>query len=229
MLDETAFVISSSDGVGIIIKKNPAPEKFPRFEFDDPLCTKVIQSKIQEPTYAKKCVVKSIGNSSAIVVSGIEDERKKVLGIATQGIKEFHQLFNKEAPVKDLADFIGSRLNNITHTSTQPLPGVEVILTAWNIQTGPEVYIIKPNGDHFRYNACAIGGHNNHLNHKLSQTNLSNLTINQCLVEALKLLMEKDNSGFEFEVMRICGETEGIYQMASTEFCNQICDAVSRK
>lgn len=221
---ESAVVISANDGVAIVVKHNNGQlEKSSPFKYcgGDPLVTKTVNSNFSLPSNVRKCEVKPLGRSSAIVMFGTAGERSKILNIVSSGIKKW-QFLNR--PFKHLCDHIGIEINKLGHSSSTSQHGGEVILTSWSPQNGCEVYGINSDGDCFVYHACAIGDDKDQLKLKLSYSNFEGLTTNQCLVEGLKILNEVTSNDieFKFDAVRICSETQGVYEEANNELCNLI-------
>ncbi len=227
-MSESAIVLSSLDGIGIIVKKIDSTEKIFPFEYEkDPLMTENLKSKFKISTNIQKCEVKSIGSSCAIIVFGIFDERKKVFEIVTKIIKNNFKFFTPKIDLKILADYIESEINKLTHTSDFEFNG-EIALATWNLQSGSEIYFIDSSCQNFRYKSCAVGEAKNPINLKLARLHFESLTVNESLTEGLKILMDESEDQFEFEVTRICSETEGNFQDESKNFCDEILKKVIR-
>lgn len=219
MPSESAIVISANDGVGIIIKRSD-PVQAPN-NFGDSLVTKVVPSKLNSE-FDEKCVNKSIGPSSAIVAFGNSSEVKKILEIASSGIKNYSQrVFCQQISMMDLSEFIGNEMSKSFHTRFS-LYNPEAILATWSPQNGSEVYGINSNGNRNKYQAYAIGNDASLLMGRLRCYDFSTISTNQALVEALKALMHLSKGEFKFEVARISSETNGVYQDGTNELCELI-------
>lgn len=217
-MDDSVIAICATDGIAIVLKKSNQSDSQKAFTWDgdDPLLTKKIDIKWKVPTGIQKCEIKQISNNSIIIIIGHSENRKMILKMASIRIKNYLQHFNRTIPLGILCDGIANELNkNIGCNS-------EVILVSWDYANGGELYSINSDGNCFKYYANAIGGNKESIRSKLRSLTLSNLTTTQALVEALRILNTECNDEFEFKMMRICSESDGIFEDCSDEMCKVV-------
>lgn len=223
-MDETVVVISACNGVAIIVKKSKDKDSQAAFTCSgsDSLMRKKIETKWKIPG-VRKFEINSIEKSSAVIVFDSAAERKELLKIVSSKIKSCLSPFNQKIPLKKLADEIGNEMNKNCHSK---MLGVEchseVILTGWSHEAGGEIFTIESDGTRFKYQACAIGDDKEAIKSRLGHFVNQNISTTQCFVEGLKILMSLTDDSFDFELMRIGSDSQGIFEKCSGEFCKQI-------
>lgn len=221
-MDESAVVICANDGVGILIKRIKESDSQRAFSCagSDPLMTKKIETKWKIPTGVRKCEANYIGNNAVIIVLGSADDRVGIFKFTASQIKSYSQLFNQQIPLQKLCDVIGNEMNK-TNICGACGCDVEVILASWSYEKGSELFAIDSDGSCYKYQACAIGEDKEAIKMTLSQLP-PNLSTSQCLVKGLKILMNESDDGFEFDLMRICSETQANFEYCDDNFNKQI-------
>lgn len=227
-MDESAVAITACDGVGIVVKKSKDKDSQAAFKCSgsDPLMRKKIESKLKIPGI-RKCEFNIIGSNSAVIVFGSAEERKDLLKIVSLKIKNHLQLFSQQISLQLLSDEVGNEMNKICQSKIDGCHS-EVILTGWSHERGAELFSIESDGTRFKYQACAIGDNKEAIKNKLGPFVNQNISTNQCLIEGLKILMNESDEDFDFKLMRIGSETQGIFEMCDDEICKQVLLAAIR-
>ena len=65
--------------------------------------------------------------------------------------------------------------------------GVNVVLTTWTEEKGPEMYCIEPSGVSFGYFGCAIGKAKQAAKTEIEKLKLENLTMRELINEGAKM------------------------------------------
>lgn len=232
-MDESVVVISACDGIGIIVQKSKdkdlqaAHGSWSSVGENDPLMRKRIETKWNVPS-VRKSEIHWISNNTAIIALDSAAERKDLLKIASTKIQNNLQFFNQPISLGKLCDEIGNELNQISFSKMfGDRRHGEVILVGWSIEFGAEIFCIEADGTRYKYQACAIGGNKEEIKMRLGPFVNQNISTNQCLVEGLKILMNASCEDFDFELVRICSETQGNFERCSDDFCKLIlCEAI---
>lgn len=99
----------------------------------------------------------------------------------------FRKQYNRTIPLKILNERLSSLFHAYTLYSAVRPYGVNVVLTTWTEENGPEMYCIEPSGVSFGYFGCAIGKAKQAAKTEIEKLKLENLTMRELINEGAKM------------------------------------------
>ncbi len=127
-------------------------------------------------------------------------------------------IYGEPITVKNLAKRIAVHKQQFTQYAGLRPFGVMMIIGG--IDEGPELYVTHPGGAFYDYAAFAVGKNSDKVNESLKQTYKGDMSLDECLQYAIKLIMEAEEgevTAGSLEVAVIDMETKKFRKLSSDE------------
>jgi 20S proteasome subunit alpha 7 len=138
---------------------------------------------------------------------------------ALKEAQNYRRQYGQTIPLKILNERLSSLFHAYTLYSAVRPYGVNVILTTWTEENGPEMYCIEPSGVSFGYFGCATGKAKQAAKTEIEKLKLESLSVRDLLNEGAKIIyrVNEDSSDsdtkFKLELSWVGKETKGIHQL----------------
>eukprot|EP00461_Guttulinopsis_vulgaris_P004525 UN04527 len=140
-----------------------------------------------------------------MAVSGLQPDGRALAQEGKAMIKEYENQYGTEIPNQTLANRLAGKVHNCTIYGNERPYGCTSILAMYNPQDGPQVYMITPNADCYRYFGICAGKHKQGVNTELEKIDYNTITCAQAVEQIAHILYKvwddvKDKP-FEYEVL----------------------------
>jgi len=170
---------------------------------------KTIISKLLKPGANKR--IEATDLYSAVVVSGFVPDGRSLANEAREAAAEYLDRYGSHIPGRILSDRIASRVHTATIYWYERPFGCTLLLSTYDEEDGPSLYLIRPSGVCTRQFAAAIGRHRQGAKTELEKIKFDQITC----VEAVKLIAmtmyklhdDVKDKPFELELSWQCRET----------------------
>ncbi|KAG7097128.1 hypothetical protein E1B28_004506 [Marasmius oreades] len=172
---------------------------------------KLVHSKLLIPEANRR--IQAIDKHVAMATAGLLADGRQLANRARDESASYRDNFRAPAPLKYLADRLGSYMQVYTlYSSVRPF-GISTIVGGID-ENGPSLYVIEPSGVFYGYYGAAVGKGRQLAKTELEKLNLSELTTRQAAMEAARiihLVHDKAEKHFELEMSWIGDETNGLH------------------
>jgi 20S proteasome subunit alpha 7 len=170
-----------------------------------------VESMIASRMLRKGCnrAISTIATHAGLAVAGMSADGRQLVNKGREEAQEYKSQFDHKIPGEVLA----GRLAGEVHTHTlywylRPY-GCSALLASYS--NAPELYMIEPNGEFYRYFAIASGKHATAAKSELEKLPLRTITCREAVTEIAKIIyqLHDDNKDKEFELQMswVCDES----------------------
>jgi len=173
---------------------------------------KLVHSKLLIPDANRR--IQTLDRHIGMAGAGLLADGRQLANRAREESSNFRDNFRSAAPVKYVADRVGSFVQVYTlYSSVRPF-GISTIIGGVD-QDGPSLFVIEPSGVFFGYHGAAIGKGHQLAKNELEKLKLAELSTREAVFEAARIIhlvhddsKEKD---FELEMSWVGDETNGLH------------------
>ncbi|ESK97560.1 proteasome subunit alpha type-3 [Moniliophthora roreri MCA 2997] len=173
---------------------------------------KLVHSKLLVPEANRR--IQSIDKHIGLATAGLLADGRQLANRAKDESSSYRDNFRAPAPLKYIADRLGSYMQVYTlYSSVRPF-GISTIIGGVD-ESGPSLYVVEPSGVFYGYYGAAVGKGRQLAKTELEKLKLSELTMREAVMEAARIihLVHEDSKEkeFELEMSWIGDETDGLH------------------
>ncbi|KAE9410295.1 20S proteasome subunit [Gymnopus androsaceus JB14] len=173
---------------------------------------KLVHSKLLIPDANRR--IQTLDRHIGLATAGLLADGRQLANRARDESSNFRDSFRSPAPVKYVADRLGSFVQVYTlYSSVRPF-GISTIIGGVD-QDGPALFVIEPSGVFFGYHGAAVGKGRQLAKTELEKLKLSELSTRQAVLEAARIIYlvhdDSKEKEFELEMSWIGDETNGLH------------------
>jgi len=173
---------------------------------------KLVHSKLLIPDANRR--IQSVDRHIGLATAGLLADGRQLANRARDESLNFRDSFRSSAPVKYVADRLGSFVQVYTlYSSVRPF-GISTIIGGID-QDGPALFVIEPSGVYFGYHGAAVGKGRQLAKTELEKLKLAELSTRQAVLEAARIIYlvhdDSKEKEFELEMSWIGDETNGVH------------------
>jgi len=190
----TAIGVKCSDGVVIAVEK-------------------IYQSRMMIKDSLKRVhfVEKHIG----IGVAGLLPDGRQMVSRARDEAAQYREVYGEPIPGRVIAERIARFTHLYTLYSHVRSFGCSVLVAAYDT-TGPQLYMVEPNGVLMRYYGCATGKGKQQAKTELEKLKLGEISCRDAVSELAKIIVnvhdETKDKLYELEMLWVCDESKQVVQ-----------------
>lgn len=158
---------------------------------------------------------------TGIGTAGLSADARQLVNFAREEARSYKAFAGRDIPGHVLADRIAGEVHSHTlYWYLRPF-GATVMVANYEETGGPQLYMIEPSGQVFKYFACAMGKHRQGAKTELERIDFANVTCREAVKEIAKIIYKlhddvKDKD-FELEMSWVCDESNRKHVMVPVE------------
>ncbi|KAJ3991758.1 proteasome subunit alpha type-3 [Lentinula boryana] len=173
---------------------------------------KLVHSKLLIPEANRR--IQTLDRHLGLATAGLLADGRQLANRARDESANFRDSFRSPAPVKYIADRLGSYIQVYTlYSSVRPF-GISTIIGGVD-QNGPSLFVIEPSGVFFGYHGAAVGKGRQLAKTELEKLKLSDLSMRQAVLEAARIIYlvhdDSKEKTFELEMSWVGNDTNGLH------------------
>jgi len=131
-----------------------------------------------------------ISQYAALAISGIQADGRALANESKDIVRDYERQYGTPIPNQTLAHRIAGEVHNSTiYGNVRPV-GCSAILGAYSPEDGPQLYLIQPNAECYRYFATSGGKHKQAVSTELEKIQFDKITVKEA-VELMALIFFK--------------------------------------
>eukprot|EP01100_Stratorugosa_tubuloviscum_P011196 TRINITY_DN495_c0_g1_i1.p1 TRINITY_DN495_c0_g1~~TRINITY_DN495_c0_g1_i1.p1 ORF type:complete len:247 (+),score=128.50 TRINITY_DN495_c0_g1_i1:112-852(+) len=153
--------------------------------------------------------------------AGLMADARNVVNRARSEAANYFDNYSHSIPVRALAERIAGFMQAHTlYGHVRPF-GCSILLAGYD-RTGPQLYMIEPNGIHLGYFGCTAGKTRQAAKTELEKLKLNELTCEQAIKEVARIIykLHDENKDKDFELEIACANANG-FKVVSKEILEQ--------
>jgi len=163
----------------------------------------------------------TVDKSSGLGTCGLSADARKLVNFARDEAKSYKSFAGQDISGKVLAERLAGEVHMHTlYWYLRPF-GATVMIANYDEVTGPQLYMIEPSGQSFKYHACAVGKQRQGAKTELEKINFDTITCREAVMQIAKIIYKlhddvKDKD-FELELSWVCDESEKKHSMVPAD------------
>lgn len=181
-------------------------------------CTDGVVMAVEKPFISKMLVagsnrrLYSVDQHTGMGTCGLAADARQLVNFARKEAKQYKGFAGQHIAGNVLADRVGGEVHNHTlYWYLRPF-GAVVMIANYDEVTGPQLYMVEPAGQTYKYFACAVGKQKQGAKTELERLPFDTITCKQAVKELAKIIYKlhddvKDKD-FELEMSWVCDESD---------------------
>merc|ERR1712142_1023977 len=176
---------------------------------------KLITAKLYESTSTKR--IFNIDRHIGMAVAGLLADARHLVETARDEASNYRSEYGGPIPIKYLAHRLASYVRAYTlYSAVRPF-GCSILLSAWDPQEGPTMYVIDPSGSFIGYLGAAIGKAKQNAKTEIEKLKTETMTCRELVKQVAKIIHtvhdEVKDKRFELELSWVGEMTKGLHQL----------------
>jgi len=176
---------------------------------------KLITAKLYESTSTKR--IFNIDRHIGMAVAGLLADARHLVETARDEASNYRSEYGGPIPIKYLAHRLASYVHAYTlYSAVRPF-GCSILLSAWDPQEGPTMYVIDPSGSFIGYLGAAIGKAKQNAKTEIEKLKTETMTCRELVKQVAKIIHtvhdEVKDKRFELELSWVGEMTKGLHQL----------------
>jgi len=153
--------------------------------------------------------------------AGLSADARQLVNWARNEAKSYKGFYGHDISGKTLADRVAGQVHMHTlYWYLRPF-GAQVMLANYDAKSGPQLYMVEPSGQVYKYFACAVGKHKQGAKTELEKINFETVTCKEAVKKIAQIIYKlhddvKDKD-FELEMSWVCDESDRKHVMVPEE------------
>lgn len=163
--------------------------------------------------------IQNIDRHAGAAIAGLAPDGRQVVSRACDEASHYKRFYKDAIPGHVLTERLASYVHLFNlYWSLRPF-GSTILLATYD-KNGPQLSVIDPSGNAFRYFGTAVGKSRQAARNEIEKLKLAELSCREAVIEATKILHrvhDEDGKPFEIEISWICDESNKEFQRVPEE------------